>query len=50
MKRLAYQNRVNCLFDEIDQSDMLSFYGTEKIKCLGRRGLSGAKKTRRRIV
>ena len=30
MKRLANQNRVNCLFDMIGQSDMSSFYGTEK--------------------
>ena len=30
MKRLANQNRVNCLFDLFGQSDMLSFYGTEK--------------------
>ena len=30
VKRLANQNRVNCLFDIIGQSDMLSFYGTEK--------------------
>ena len=30
VKRLANQNRVNCLFDMIGQSHMLSFYGTEK--------------------
>ena len=30
MKTLANQNRVNCLFDMIGQSDVLSFYGTEK--------------------
>ena len=33
VKRLANQNRVNCLFDVIGQSDLLSFYGTEKV-CL----------------
>ena len=30
VKRLPNQNRVNCLFDMIGQSDGLSFYGTEK--------------------
>ena len=29
-KRLANQNRVNCLLDMIGLSDMLSFYGAEK--------------------
>ena len=33
VKRLANQNRVNCVFDVIGQSDLLSFYGTEKV-CL----------------
>ena len=28
---MAYQNPVNCLFNMIGQSDMLSFYGTKKI-------------------
>ena len=50
VNRLANQNRVNCLFDMIDQSDMLSFRGTEKNMCLGHRGLLGTKKTRRRSV
>ena len=49
-KRLSDQNRINCLFDMIGQSDMLSFYGTEKNMCLGHRGLSGTKKTRRCLV
>ena len=48
VKRLANQNRVNCLFDMAGHSDVLSFYGTEKNICLGHRGLSGTKKTRRR--
>ena len=30
VKRSANQNRVNYFFDMIGQSDMLSFYGTEK--------------------
>ena len=34
VKRLANQNRLNCLFDKIGQSDMWSFYGTEKEKKL----------------
>ena len=33
-KRLANQNRVNCVFVMIGQSDMLSFYRTEKNMCL----------------
>ena len=33
VKRLANRIRVNCLFDVIGQSDLLSFYGTEKV-CL----------------
>ena len=47
VKRLAIQNRVNCLLDMIGQSDMLSLYGTEIRICLGHRELSGTKKTRR---
>ena len=38
VKRSANQNRVNCLFDVIGQSHMLSFYRTEK-------SLSGAQRT-----
>ena len=45
VKRLANQNCVNSLFDMIGQSDVLSFYGTEKNTCLGHRGPSGTKKT-----
>ena len=30
VKRLANQNRVNCLSGVIGQSDLLSFYNTEK--------------------
>ena len=33
VKRLASQNRVNCLFDVIGQTDMLSFDRTEKNGC-----------------
>ena len=49
VKRLANQNCVNCLFDLIGQSDLLSFGATEKNigLSLGHRGLSGTKKTRR---
>ena len=39
VKRLANQNRVNCLFDMIGQSNMLSFYGSGENVCLGHRGL-----------
>ena len=39
VKRLANQNRVNCLFDVIGQSDMLSLFATEKKMCLRHRGL-----------
>ena len=35
VKRLANQNGVNCLFYIIGQSNMLIFYGTEKIIYLG---------------
>ena len=34
VKRLSNQSRANCLFDMIGQSNMLSFYGTEKKKML----------------
>ena len=50
VKRLANQNRVNCLFDVIGQSDMLSLYGTEKNICLGHRGLSEMKKARHLVL
>ena len=50
VKGLADQNRVDCLFAMIGQSDMLSLYGTEDTMCLGHRGLPGKKKTRRRSV
>ena len=50
VKRLASKNRSNSLFDVIGQSDMLSFYGTEKKYVLRHRGLPGTKKTRSRSV
>ena len=50
VERFASQNRVNWLFDMIGRSDMLSFYGTEQNMCLGHRGLSGTRKTRRRSI
>ena len=50
VKGLADQNRVDCLFAMIGQSDMLSLYGTEDTMCLGHRGLPGKKKTRRRSL
>ena len=45
VKTLANQNRVNCLFDTIGQSDMLSFYGTEKNTSLGHRVRNEGDKT-----
>ena len=39
VKRLANRIRVNCLFDVIGQSDMLSLFATEKKMCLRHRGL-----------
>ena len=54
VKRSPNENRVNCLFHIIGQSDMLSFYGIEREKkkksCIGHRGLSGTNKIRRRSV
>ena len=50
MKRLATQNCVNCLYDMIGQSDMLSSYGTGNITYLERRGLLGTKKRKRRSI
>ena len=50
VKRLANQNRVNCLYDLIGQSDMLSSYGTGNITYLERRGLLGTKKRKRRSI
>ena len=32
VNRLDNQNRVNCLFDMIGQSNMLNIYGTERKK------------------
>ena len=48
VKRFANRDPINCLFHMISQSDMLIFYGTEKIVCFKQRGLSETKKTRSR--
>ena len=50
VEKLANQSRVNCLYNTIGQSDMLRFIWTENITFLGRLGLSGTKKRRRRSV
>ena len=57
VKRLVEQNHADCVFDMIGQSDMLSFYGTEKKEKKkkkkdrwGHRRLSGTKKTKSHSV
>ena len=46
VKRWANQSHVNCLYDMIGQSDMLSSYGTGNITRSEHRGLSGTKRRR----